>query len=279
MIKNDFLKMNGYVVFNLKDYDAELYDKFVKHSYINSLDELSTEFYEFRISCKSLLSPEELISKFSKIEFKDVITGINITNFTESNHGGYSYDLTFEFSPQYEYIQEIYNYCKILQNMLFYDIYQSWFQVVRGEIEDEKDIKIKNRLKFLEELNKKIISDFYDDDVNPYFENGNFIVQQTYFPKGTGIIEHEDGLNPTRLCAILYYLSNDWRYGDGGELVIKKGEVVVPPITGNVVLLDFSENNVSHAVNEVINEFGRYTYLSFFEIRNSVSHKEDKSII
>lgn len=272
--------MNGYVTFNLKDYDADLYNKFIQNSYIHSPKELSKEFNEYRISCKSVLSPEELTSKFSKFSFKDVITGINITNNSITQNGGYTYDLTFEFAPHYADIQEIYRYCVLIENMLLYDNYQSWFQINRGEIEDEKDIRIKNRLNLIKELDKKIISDFYDVDVTPYFSDGNWNVQQTYFPKGTFIKEHNDGYNPGRLCAILYYLSEDWKPGYGGELSIKNSQVVVPPITGNVVILDFTEHNVSHAVNEVVEEFGRFTYLTFFEIKNkNNSEKNSVTII
>jgi len=64
-----------------------------------------------------------------------------------------------------------------------------------------------------------------------------------------------------RTCALLIYLSNDWVEGKGGELVIDK-KVVVPPIYGNVAILDFTKHNPEHMVNRVIG-FNRYCLINF----------------
>lgn len=77
------------------------------------------------------------------------------------------------------------------------------------------------------------------------------------------LLNHNDANDTTnsRTCAILIYLSNDWIDGKGGELVIDD-KVVVPPIYGNVAILDFTKHNPAHMVNEVVG-FNRYCLINF----------------
>jgi Rps23 Pro-64 3,4-dihydroxylase Tpa1-like proline 4-hydroxylase len=68
-----------------------------------------------------------------------------------------------------------------------------------------------------------------------------------------------------RLCAILVYLNKEYTNGDGGEL--KVNDKTIEPIFGDVVIMDYTKNNVEHSVNEVLNDkFKRRAILYFANI-------------
>ncbi len=51
----------------------------------------------------------------------------------------------------------------------------------------------------------------------------------------------------------------------------------VPPKFGDYVILDFTQNNVRHAVNKIKNGFKRFTYAHFVEMKeNSESNAWNK---
>ena len=69
---------------------------------------------------------------------------------------------------------------------------------------------------------------------------------------------------------VLIYLSDEKDYIDGGgKLILQdKGyydEVI--PIHLNFAMLDFSKNNSNHAVEMVKNDFKRFTYINFIQVR------------
>ena len=91
--------------------------------------------------------------------------------------------------------------------------------------------------------------------------------QFTNFRRGCGIKSHADSNsdhNPTRICAILSYFSQDWKEEYGGCLVIEN-EVTVLPNEDTIVILDFTENNIEHEVSEVVVDKYRWAVLSFLE--------------
>jgi Rps23 Pro-64 3,4-dihydroxylase Tpa1-like proline 4-hydroxylase len=63
------------------------------------------------------------------------------------------------------------------------------------------------------------------------------------------------------------YLSNNYKSGDGGEFnILDENNLIKETITpefGNVVVLDFTENNVNHSVNRVLRDYGRNALISF----------------
>lgn len=93
----------------------------------------------------------------------------------------------------------------------------------------------------------------------------------TYYEDGDFIEMHADGVNETRLCVILLYLNENWNDTFGGELVLEneneKQIASVPPKFGDYVILDFTQNNVRHAVNKIKNGFKRFTYAHFVEMK------------
>jgi Rps23 Pro-64 3,4-dihydroxylase Tpa1-like proline 4-hydroxylase len=101
------------------------------------------------------------------------------------------------------------------------------------------------------------------------YENGDFINWHT---DGNG--NPNDELR--RVCVILMYLSDESEYNDGGGkfLVERKLKdtvtttqpeqyIEVLPLKENFVVLDFRNNNLKHAVEEVKNNFKRYCYIAF----------------
>lgn len=95
------------------------------------------------------------------------------------------------------------------------------------------------------------------------------ITQLTYYKPGCFLKEHRDGIVGTRICAVLIYLNNeDYKIEWGGNIVFE-GKETIPPIYGNVAVLDFKENNCLHEVEKVIDGYGRYAILSFASIGTS----------
>lgn len=134
---------------------------------------------------------------------------------------------------------------KILNNYSFdagYGIDQIWFY---SEVKSRKVL----------DFRYKLYSLFYETNT------GNCGTQLSLYNDGCFLNNHQDGYSDNRHCAMLIYLSTDWEDGMGGELVIDNS-TIVPPIYGNVAILDFTKHNVHHMVNEV-KGFNRYCLLSF----------------
>jgi Rps23 Pro-64 3,4-dihydroxylase Tpa1-like proline 4-hydroxylase len=142
-------------------------------------------------------------------------------------------------------------------------------------------------------LDNKTISNFFDNisiaigkKIYPEFDvtrdtlnsTGNY----TLYEKGDFIRVHEDGFDEDRLCVVLLYLSDDWKEGDGGELVIKNNgeETIVEPKLGTFAVLDFMNNNVTHEVLKVNGDFKRFTYIHFlnFKEENTDTYKKFKEL-
>lgn len=89
----------------------------------------------------------------------------------------------------------------------------------------------------------------------------------TLYKDGDFITPHTDGMNAARYCVILIYLNNPSEYNDGGGRLIvgsnKEKTEYVNPTTENFVILDFTSNEVLHAVEPVKNGFERLTYINF----------------
>jgi Rps23 Pro-64 3,4-dihydroxylase Tpa1-like proline 4-hydroxylase len=82
---------------------------------------------------------------------------------------------------------------------------------------------------------------------------------------GDYITNHRDGGNPNRLCGIIVYLSNydDYSKKDGGGELVLNTDIIIPPVRGTFVLLDYTLNNLEHEVKPVKNDFLRLAYINF----------------
>jgi len=139
-------------------------------------------------------------------------------------------------------------------------VFQSWYYTNSYENHNYIHSKIYEYLK-----------NIYPNHVTT-LKNMKFDDSITYYTNGDGIMKHEDGNNPGRICAILIYLNDVSEYNDsfGGHLVLhdQDNDILVQPVLGNFVLLDFTKNNPSHSVVTVKNGFKRVSYLSFITVKD-----------
>ena len=92
-----------------------------------------------------------------------------------------------------------------------------------------------------------IFKEFYDYDVD------NVVIHSisTLFTKDCFIDLHRDGATNDRIAGILIYLNKNYDENNGGLLILKNEEKVIPEF-GKVVLLDYTKNNIEHEVTRVI---------------------------
>lgn len=119
-----------------------------------------------------------------------------------------------------------------------------------------------NETKYIRELYHKISKTFYPNVT----EELNYNFHTTFYNKGCGIKDHQDGINPNSLYAGLVYLNNRYDTSWGGRLrlgELNEEKSFVEPTFGTISILDFTNFNPTHGVETVTNNSGRYAYLSF----------------
>jgi Rps23 Pro-64 3,4-dihydroxylase Tpa1-like proline 4-hydroxylase len=159
------------------------------------------------------------------------------------------------------------------------NIWQKWYEFLGADTLKDKS----NYIFLFDIICKRILNYFYPNYEIDYNTNGSF----TLYENGHFIENHRDGNdnNFNRMCVIIIYISLESEYNNngGGELVIKTNsqkEYTIKPILGTFSLLDFSKNNVYHAVNMVKNDFKRYAFINFFDTKNwQILSKNKKTII
>ena len=81
------------------------------------------------------------------------------------------------------------------------------------------------------------------------------------YDKDCFIKDHNDGLDPKRVCVLICYLSKDWEKGMGGELILTDlngNKIEIEPRFGNFVIFNFKEENLQHEVKKIThNSFHR----------------------
>ena len=143
-------------------------------------------------------------------------------------------------------------------------------------------INDENITKFFDKISVAIGNSLYPKyniTLNDLDSRGRYML----YENGDFIKAHEDGFDARRLCVVLLYLNDDWKEGDGGELVIKNNgkETIVLPKLGNYAVLDFTKNNVTHEALKVNNDFKRFSYIHFLNFKDIDTEtfklfKEDK---
>jgi Rps23 Pro-64 3,4-dihydroxylase Tpa1-like proline 4-hydroxylase len=142
----------------------------------------------------------------------------------------------------------------IIDNNL--EVVQKWWESVQftGDLSKSKD--------YFKEIVEKYVVKIYPELKDNIEHQAAF----TIYEDGDHITPHNDGENKARKCVVLIYLSDEKDYIDGGgKLIIDDGDTKeeVLPVKYNFSILDFSENNVNHAVEVVKNNFRRFTYIDF----------------
>ncbi len=128
------------------------------------------------------------------------------------------------------------------------NLYEIWYY---------NDVLPKN--KFNKQLLNKIKNFFYNENIDEFYHSSSI----SMYNDGCFLIEHTDGFNPNSLykCVILIYLNKEDEIKDGGELILDN-HIKVKPILGNVAIMDFTKNDISHGVTKV-NGYQRKCFLNF----------------
>ena len=93
----------------------------------------------------------------------------------------------------------------------------------------------------------------------------------SYYDNQCHLGNHSDGTGTGRVCAILFYLNEDYDEKDGGCLILNNKQMIVPKF-GKVAIIDLQTFDIPHMVTEVVGGIGRYALLTF------IKKKEDEYI-
>jgi nucleoside-diphosphate-sugar epimerase/Rps23 Pro-64 3,4-dihydroxylase Tpa1-like proline 4-hydroxylase len=231
-------------------------------TYFNERKEFKIDTDKFFSDGYYIGKTEELID--DEVEFLDVIKNVRKDEVTKED-----YLYRFDYRPlnindQYEWkiplykIQERDNYVK--ENSL--STIQRWYESVPGSKKEE--------FNYFRKIVENIIPSIYPDLKDNINHNDNF----TIYENGDFIEPHADGKNFGRYCVILMYLSGRDEYNEGGgELIV--GQNSVDPVRENFVILDFTKNNIDHAVQAVKNNFRRITYIDFVYNQKMLNEREE----
>ena len=116
-------------------------------------------------------------------------------------------------------------------------------------------------------LISNIVNKIYDESPNSL----QHLLNLTYYKSGCFLREHQDGKTQSRICAVLVYLNDeDYNIEWGGNIVFERTETV-PPIYGNVAILDFKEGNCIHEVKKVVDGYGRFAVLDFVSVGEPIN--------
>jgi Rps23 Pro-64 3,4-dihydroxylase Tpa1-like proline 4-hydroxylase len=128
---------------------------------------------------------------------------------------------------------------------------QKWYHFLNQDINSE-----------FKKLADKIVKELYDID-GELSHNASM----TYYEPGCFLKKHQDGYVDGRICVVLIYLNDsDYKEEWGGNIVFNDVDTI-PPLFGNVAVLDFTKHNAHHEVKEVVDGYGRYAFLSFVSVK------------
>lgn len=154
-----------------------------------------------------------------------------------------------------------------------------FFNVHRGEFEAAKIGKGQTR-----QRNENVRGDytFWIDPLNPpaefvpvmktleelksnlnqeiYLGAREYECHLAYYPPGTFYQKHVDRFNndSSRVLSFIFYLSEEWKAGDGGELVLYgESETTINPIPGSLMV--FLSDNLPHEVKPCKRERRSFT--------------------
>lgn len=144
-----------------------------------------------------------------------------------------------------------------------FHVWQKWWEFKHPDQEYFDKIAIKILKKLYPEVSE------YLDNPDGVDSRGNMAL----FEDGHYIDIHNDGANQGRLCVIIFYLSDEYSYNNGGgqlKIITTSGkEHNIDPFFDNFCVLDFAKNNIKHEVKMVNNGFKRYTYINFLKFEDS----------
>ena len=102
--------------------------------------------------------------------------------------------------------------------------------------------------------------------------NGRIMITKMLLSTHRDGSKYGEGKIIKRPCTIIIYTNEDWKPGDGGELVVD-GEVLEPTL-GNAALLDYTNGkDVEHGVNPVLTDFVRKSFTIFVEKKEFIKYE------
>ena len=268
ILNKKLLTERGYLTFNLKELDEELYNEF-KKTYTKEFLNKKIKIFRFDTSIdisNGDVTPEELFTTQFKVKYEGD-TYIREDDFPIR-------DIKGKTHGKIEELKKLQNYINELDTPPNFDnVGQEWYYGPLRVIDNYGNIT--EPAKTLQKLYIDVIKNLYKDDIvtiEDYLphttrrQDGSIVegTDVTMYIKNNYIASHADGIDGNRLCVLLMYLNDDWENGYGGEIIVNE-EITVPPLFGNIVILDFTENNIEHEVLKVLNEsFERYAIIKFF---------------
>lgn len=263
---------NGYLVFNLKDLNEDLFNKFLEefnkdylrrkiNYFRNDSTVLTDKITEFNKDLyKFPVKPDEKNPMFFERDYLEDFFGNKV----------HCTDIKAKFQGKLENLKKLQNY---LDDMIkTSSVEQNGQQWYYGNFRNDTPGQ---KLELISSLYLETVKSIYKDDIvsensfdgrTKYNQDNNITLGTdiTLYLKNNYIYPHEDGVDGNRLCVLLMYLNEDWKDGYGGEIIIDE-KVTLPPLFGNIAILDFTENNTSHEVKKIINEnFERFAIIKFF---------------
>ena len=134
--------------------------------------------------------------------------------------------------------------------------FQNWYRVEYHSLPLGNTIQ---KIKY--DISKKIFS------IDESIKLQSRVNDITFFDYSCQIVNHRDGTNLNRICAIMIYLNETYDINDGGILKLNNEEDVLP-IFGNVAIISLDKNaNPEHAVSEVTGGIGRYAITTFINYK------------
>ena len=259
ILDKEKLLNEGYLSFNIKDIDINLYNDILNQKKdINKISDIWILRYETSFITET---PNELKQNLEDICFKFQIPfnlSGDIENFTIVPQTNLKqYPTRLRLTGKLENLKKIQETLDLLNQ----NANQTWYY--------KSNIVPFEQNTIFELYNKIITYGLYENDIinkNLYETAGDLAhgCNLTLYLKNNFIESHIDGLDPNRLCAFLIYLNDDYEEGFGGEIKLEDNKII-PPIFGNIVILDFTKNNKKHEVLPVTNEsFKRYALIKFF---------------
>ena len=244
MIKELF--KNGYIEFNLRDLDIELYTQFEKS--VGGVDLLSY-INEYRISKTMFGMDTKSFVKMYKEKYPDWNSTFESNRYTEALLDGASHERHINglFFGNYERLMEIKNW---LHDDIDGELGSSWAQFTKINDDNFPNIKY---------IFRNIIEYFYKD--TPYKLNENkFQINLTCYTEKDVLPPHTDSDAEDKMAVVLIYANREWKSEQGGQLKI--GDYVVEPEFGKVIILENTKNNPEHEVLR-LNEGNRFALSAF----------------
>lgn len=256
---------NGYTSFTLYDiFEKEWVDSFKNLLYKNSVSEMKPQFYRVRADFHTKLSPSIIKSIVNTFNL-DFVGGVLDESSYIKNNQTYAYKLKLfakekEILKKYceplseEQIENIQDFVDYIQKTSHF-ISQLWlYDHVTDDIIQPlvKDVSYKILELLYPEYSKESIR-----------ESG---IYKTHYSKNCFLAEHTDGgYENENIFGMLIYLNDRYEPNSGGQLTVGVGSnsITIPPLFGNIAIIDFCKFDPEHGVDLVKNDLGRYAFLTF----------------